>query len=220
MIDDELIERWCSPTRRRSPGSKSGGHRVSAAEGELESLKTELGREADLRTGRRSITAGYQAGARIAEAKQPCRAPGQPRMVKERSTPRHRRGRQPLDRHPGVQADRRGNRKARRPGAGTSPPGDRPRTRCDSRRLDAVVRARQGMRTPPTNRLVHLSRAHRRRQDRSGPVLWPSSCSMTSGRWCASTCRSTRRSTTSPAAVPRASRPGHMLGLPRGRRPA
>ena len=54
---------------------------------------------------------------------------------------------------------------------------------------------RRAERSQPAHRLVHLPRPDRRGQDGDRAGAWPSSCSTTSGRWSASTCPSTWRST-------------------------
>ena len=50
----------------------------------------------------------------------------------------------------------------------------------------------------PADRLVHVPRADRRRQDRADQGAGRRSCSTTTPRWCASTCPNTWRSTPSP----------------------
>ena len=61
---------------------------------------------------------------------------------------------------------------------------------------NAVRRARAGLQDPqPADRLVHLPRAHRRRQDRDGARARRVPVRRRAGAWCGSTCRSTWRST-------------------------
>ena len=65
---------------------------------------------------------------------------------------------------------------------------------------NAIRRSRAGLSDPqPADRLVHVPRPDRRRQDRAGPGARRSSCSTTSRRWCASTWASTWRSSPSAA---------------------
>ena len=74
-------------------------------------------------------------------------------------------------------------------------PGDRPgRRRERGRQRDPPV-TRRAVGPEPADRLVPLPRPDRRRQDRAGRARSPTSSSTTSGRWSASTCRSTWRST-------------------------
>ena len=60
-------------------------------------------------------------------------------------------------------------------------------------------RPRRPQRPEPADRLVHVPRPHRRRQDRARPRASPSTCSTTRRRWSASTWASTWRSSPSAA---------------------
>ena len=65
---------------------------------------------------------------------------------------------------------------------------------------DAVIRARAGHQGPAAaDRLVHLPRPDRRRQDRARRRRSPRRCSTPRTTWCASTCPSTRSATPSAA---------------------
>ena len=71
--------------------------------------------------------------------------------------------------------------------------------RGGDRRLDrGAARARRLAGPQPADRLVHVPRPHRRRQDRADQGAGDASCSTTTPRSCGSTCRNIWRSTRSP----------------------
>ncbi len=84
---------------------------------------------------------------------------------------------------------------ARAPRRGAARARDRPGLRGVGRRERDPSLAGRPLRPAPADRLVPVPRPDRRRQDRARARRSPTSCSTTSGRWCASTCRSTWRST-------------------------
>ena len=109
-----------------------------------------------------------------------------------------RAGRVALDRRARRQDARRRARQAAQDGAGARQARRRP-GRGGDRRLDGgAARPRRPAGPEPADRLVHVPRADRRRQDRTDQGARRASCSTTIPRSCASTCPNTWRSTRSP----------------------
>ena len=112
-------------------------------------------------------------------------------------------GRLALDRHPGRQDARGRTREAPQDGGRGHAPGRRP-ARGGPCRLDrGPPRPRRPPGSQPADRLVHVPRARPASARPSSPRRSPRSCSMTTTRWCASTCRNTWRSTRSPGSSAR-----------------
>ena len=108
---------------------------------------------------------------------------------------RHRAGRRALDGHPGRQAPRGRDREAHPHGGAAAPARRRARTKRSRR-----SRTRSAARAPGsrirTGRSARSSSSARPASARpSSHARSPSSCSTTTTRWCASTCRSTRSGT-------------------------
>ena len=80
----------------------------------------------------------------------------------------HRRGAQHLDRHPGLQAHRGGDRQAPQHGRRAAQADHRPGGRHQGRQPERPPHPRRPQGPEASERLVHLPRAHRRRQDRAG----------------------------------------------------
>ena len=167
---------------------------------ELEQLRTQLEREADL-----NVAAEIRYG-RIPELERRIdRGDGPPRRAADRQADAqgggrrrgHRRGRLEVDRRAGQPAD------GGRGGEADPPRGAPPRARGRPGRRRAGGGQRdppqpgRAFRSQPADRVVHVPRADGRRQDRARPRPGRSSCSTTSTRWCASTWASTWRSSPS-----------------------
>ena len=104
-----------------------------------------------------------------------------------------------LDRHPGDPPARGRAREAAPPRRDPAPARHRPgRGRAPGRRRRAP-RPRRHQGPAPADRLVHLPRPHRRRQDRARQGPGRGALRLRGRTWCASTCPSTWRSTPSRA---------------------
>ena len=169
---------------------------------ELEQLRTQLEREADL-----NVAAEIRYGRipelerRIDEAtthldELQSRQPDAQGGGRRRG---HRRGRLQVDGRPGEPADGGRGGQADPPRGAPPRARRRPGRRRDRRRQRHPPQPGRPVRPQPADRVVHVPRADRRRQDRAGPGAGRSSCSTTSRRWCASTWASTWRSSPSPA---------------------
>ena len=94
-----------------------------------------------------------------------------------------RRGARALDRHPGLQAHRGGDRQAPPHGGRAAQARSSARTRRSRRSRQAIRRTRAGLKDPKRpSRLVHLPRARRVSGRPSSPRRSPSSCSVTRPR--------------------------------------
>ena len=149
-------------------------------------------RDGDLeRAARAPLRPHPGGGARSRRDDAPARRPPARRRDAEG---RGRRGRRRRDRR---QVDRRARlaadgRRAGEAGAArrrVARARDRPGLGRDRGRQRDPPLACRSLRSAPADRLVPVPRPDRRRQDRARARRSPTSCSTTSGRWCASTCR-------------------------------
>ena len=169
---------------------------------ELEQLRTQLEREADL-----NVAAEIRYGRipelerRIEEAtthldelqsEQPDAQGGGRRRG-------HRRGRLEVDGRAGEPADGGRGGQADPPRGAPPRARRRPGRRRHRRRQRHPPQPGRAVRPQPADRVVHVPRPDGRRQDRAGPGAGRSSCSTTTTRWCASTWASTWRSSPCPA---------------------
>ena len=98
-----------------------------------------------------------------------------------------RRGRQQLDRHPGLAADGGRDAEARPPGGGAARARRRPGRGRGGRRERDPPLPRRTLRPEPSDRLVPVPRARPASARPSWRGRSPTTCSTTSARWCAST---------------------------------
>ena len=103
------------------------------------------------------------------------RPPRRPRSRRQRRRPvrrgrrgSHRRGAQHLDRHPGLQAHRGRDRQAAQHGSRAAQADHRPGDGDHGRQPERAPHPGRPEGPEAAERLVHLPRAHRRRQDRAG----------------------------------------------------
>ena len=108
-----------------------------------------------------------------------------------------RAGRLALDRRAGRQDAGGRARQAAEDGGGARQARRRPGRGGEGGLDRGAARPRRPAGPEPADRLVHVPRADRRRQDRADQGAGARSCSTTRPRWCASTCRNTWRSTRS-----------------------
>ncbi len=133
---------------------------------------------------------------RAAEAGAPGHAPAGPEDAEGGSgRGRHRRGREQVDAHPAEPPHGGRGPEAGAHGGAPAPPRGRPGRGHPGRGQRHPPGACRPAGPEPAARQLHLPGPDRRRQDGTRARARRSSCSTTSRRWCASTCRSTRRST-------------------------
>ena len=198
-LHDELAELNVSVTamKQRWEQEKQAIDAIRSLKEELEGLRTQVERETDLAAAA-EIRYGRIPGTRASHRgrhRAPRGDPGDRGDAQGGGRRRgHRRGRRQGHGHPAQPADGIGDVQAGASRGAAPRTSHRPGQRRRRGRQCDPPEPRRPVRPQPTDRLVHVPRAHRRGQDRAGRVRSPSSCSTTRRRWCASTWASTWRS--------------------------
>ena len=214
----EAIERELADLREQSSAMKAEWqaekdeiHKVSAVKERLEQAHRELERaerEADLERAaqlRHGEIPELQRALREAEEAEP-RDGALPQGGGRRRG--RRRGRRALDRDPGQPPARRARSRSSSTWRSACTGASSARTRPSSRSPTRCGARAPGSATPTARSATSSSSARPASARPSWRARWPSSCSTPRTRWCASTCRSTWRST--PSAASSARPPGYV----------
>ena len=182
-----------APRRTSSASAQKLKEQLDQARVELEQAQREG--DFDARRRARPTASSPSSSASLKEAE----AAESHRMIEEAVTDQHIAG--VVSRWTGIPVDKMlagRARQAARDGRQSAQPRRRPGRGGGRRRRTPIRRARAGLAGPePADRLVPVPRARPASARPSWPRRWPSSCSTTRARCCASTCRNTWRSTRS-----------------------